>query len=107
MIVVSSNKGVFIIVKLDEIKLYCKVGQIIKAKVLIRSKKGKVIQNVIVPGLRVKVVPLNPNKKKNRDRIGTVTGFTEQYDIVRAKVQFDDTKGIGKIEMEELVIIKE
>lgn len=85
---------------------YSKNGEIIKAKVEVQPNKGEVTTTVIVPGLRVKVVPLNPNKKKNRDRIGTVTGFTEQYEGVRAKVQFDDTKGIGKIEMQELKIIK-
>ena len=55
----------------------------------------------------MKIIPPNPNKKRNRDRIGTITGFTTQYRELRAKVQFDDTKGIGKIELDELVIIEE
>lgn len=98
----------FIIATGISVKAYRdKSGEIIKAKVEIRPHKGGIIEAVIVSGLRVKIVPLNKNKKKNRDRIGTVTGFTEQYRDLRAKVQFDDTKGIGKIELEELVIINE
>lgn len=81
-------------------------GDVIKARVEVRPTNGEIIVNEIAPGLRVKVIPLNPNKKKNRGRVGTVTGFTERYEGVRAKVQFDDTKGIGKIEMEELVMIE-
>lgn len=95
------------IIKLINIKNYrTKNGEIIKAKVEIQDSNGNISKKVIVEGMKVKVVPLNPNKKRNRDRIGIVTGFTEQYEEVRAKVQFEDTKGIGKIEMQELEIIK-
>lgn len=108
MINLSKKKDVFIIVTGVSIKAYRnKSGDIIKAKVQIMPHKDGITETVIVSGLRVKIVPLNKNKKKNRDRIGTVTGFTEQYRDLRAKVQFDDTKGIGKIELEELVIINE
>lgn len=69
------------------------------------TSEGIVKTTNIVEGMRVKIIPINPKKLRNRDRIGTVTGFTDQYGEVRAKVQFDDTKGIGKIEIEELVII--
>lgn len=108
MINISKTKDVFIITTGIYVKSYRnKNGEVIKAKAEVRPHKGGLIEIVIVPDLRVKVVPLNKNKKKNRDRVGTVTGFTEQYGYLRAKVQFDDTKGIGKIELEELVIIEE
>ncbi|GAB2499356.1 hypothetical protein GCM10008929_19980 [Alkalibacterium psychrotolerans] len=96
-----------LVIKFVDNRIYReKNGEIIKAKTEILDGKGNTYKVVIVEGMRVKVVPLNSNKKRNRDRIGVVTGFTEQYEGVRAKVQFEDTKGIGKIVMQEIEIIK-
>lgn len=56
-------------------------------------------------GTKVKVDPLNPAKKKHRDREGEFVGvsYDEKGHLEAAKIKFDDTKRVGKVEFEDLI----
>jgi len=70
-----------------------------------RKEEEKVSTVKLIPGKQYIVEPLNPQKKKHRGRICTITGFeiNQIGDTLKIKVQFTDNNRHGKVSVEDLL----
>ncbi|TDL70419.1 hypothetical protein E2R58_15170 [Paenibacillus amylolyticus] len=67
--------------------------------------KGELVRKVTLEyGGIYKVVPINPNKIKHRDKVGMLVGFKVDRlnNPLKARIKFDETGRIGYVELEYL-----
>lgn len=79
-------------------------GDVEKADVNVRiNSKNETRKYTVSIGSEYIVKPINPLKKKHRDRHVIVRKILDTHNGVIAQVQFKDTKRIGRVDIDELV----
>ena len=56
---------------------------------------------VLTPGLTCRVDPMNPLKKKDRGRVGTLISYNKTKDVCR--MRFSDSNRIGVVDSSDLL----
>ncbi|NGM81313.1 hypothetical protein G5B47_02675 [Paenibacillus sp. 7124] len=81
-------------------------GSLGQYEVIITKNDETISKKIIRIGNRYRVEPYNKLKLKHRGRTGTLMGYSEDnWGMLFARLKFDDTGKVGKVDIDEIVEI--